>query len=148
MGNTFEALSCPACGAIITENEKVCQYCGRNLVLQNRIIPKNSDKETLVLEASEALHGKKPFLCNRMDIDKCIEYLEKAYEVDQNASIDYFRAYVEYDYFERKHLNRKPGYKFYQERAFSIGITNEDIIKLEKLLKNQIIIGGEKNGQA
>ncbi len=143
MDKYFDALECPACGGVVTEEEKICPYCGRSLVLRNDInLMDRKDKNTYITEAAEALHGKKPFLCNRNTIERCIECLDKAYDIQPDAFIDLFRAYVEYDYFERKSLKRKPGYKFYYERASSGGITTEETIKLEKLLKNQIQIGG------
>ena len=143
---SVEVLSCPSCGAIITENDKKCSYCGRSIVIRYTDTDYNNKdpggKWGYINNAVEALQGKKPFLCNRKSIDKCIEILDIAYGKGADALIDYFRAYVEYDYFERKYLKRNPGYKFFLERAEKGNISQKEIDKLEELLKNKIQIGG------
>ena len=145
----IEALACPSCGAIITESDNKCSYCGRSIVFQYIDTDCNNKKEpgsewNHIHNAAEVLHGKKPFLCSRETIDKCIEILDEAYGGKADALIDYFRAYIEYDYFERKYLKRNPGYKFYLERAETENVSQTEIEMLEKVLKNKINIGGTK----
>ena len=102
----------------------------------------NDDYQLYFLKAIDLLQGKKPFLCNRTTINNCIEFLDKAYAIEQLSLIDYFRAYIEYDYFERKHLKRQPNYEFYLERANKRIITQNEIDWLEKKLNNKIQFGG------
>ena len=147
INNMYETLACPSCNAVISENEKICPYCWRHIVLRNNdAFYYKDDKDendiwAFIGNAISELHGKKPFLCNRATIEKCIVYLEKAKKISSDGIIDYFRSYLEYDYFERKNLNRKPGYKYFYEKSFEEGIKKEDIEKLEILLNNKIEIG-------
>ena len=88
------------------------------------------------------MHKKKPFLCNRATIEQCIDILEEANEKEPSEVIDYLRAYIEYDYFERKHLNRNPGYSYFLKKSYDSGITKEKIEKLEKEFNYTMRIGG------
>lgn len=150
MENIYIALSCPSCNAAISENDRVCPYCGRSLVKKKNFLFHTEQElsgdvvDVSLMKTAELLKGRKPFLCSRYTIDQCIDCLDKAYEIKSAAIIDYFRAYIEYDYFERKHLKRNPGYEFYLLRSQNGGITKDDIEKLELLIKNQIQIGGDK----
>ncbi len=137
MNNRFEALSCPTCNAAIGINEKKCPYCGRELLL----VVDNSEIDQFE-EAVKLLKGKKPFLCNRAQVDHIINLLEEAYETNPGAIIDYLRAYVEYDYFKRKFLNRTPDYMFYYNRAISGGLTQNNIKELENKIGVTISFGG------
>ena len=143
------ALSGSPYGAIIIENDNKYNYCERSIVFQYIDTDCNNRKEpdsewNHIHSAVEELHGKKPFLCSRETIDRCIEILDMAYGGNSDALIDYFRAYIEYDYFERKYLKRNPGYKFYLERAESGKVSQKEIEMLEKSLKNKIEIGGAR----
>lgn len=156
----FESLTCPTCGANISASDTVCICCGGTFVrkIVNRVtnclgnqkgsnntkLGLNPEVITNIQTAIELLDERKPFLCDRKTIDKCIKNLDAVYEDFPDAVIDYFRAYIEYDYFERKHLNRNPGYLFFWDRAMSMGITEEEIFELEKALKNKINFKGEK----
>ena len=116
-------MACPSCTAIISETDKICPYCGRTVLILGDI-------------------KKKPFLCNRATIEQCIDILEEANEKEPSEVIDYLRAYIEYDYFERKHLNRNPGYSYFLKKSYDSGITKEKIEKLEKEFNYTMRIGG------
>lgn len=152
----FESLTCPNCGANLSITDTVCLYCGGNLIRKKKNSIFNVSDSALEMNGSQStnqnylqnavaiLQGKKPFLCDRNTIDKCIRNLEAAYEEEPDPLIDYFRAYIEYDYFERKHLNRNPGYLFFLERSKKGCLINDEISELERVFGNKIIIGGKK----
>lgn len=142
MSSIYESLKCPGCGAVLSLKDKVCPYCDVTLIRKR---PESTSKlstnkmsgtEGNLLKAIELLEGRKPFLCNRKTIEHCIQLIENDYGEDSCAIKDYFRAYIEYDYFERKHLNRKPDYNYYLMKAKEGGITEEEVVWLERLLNS------------
>lgn len=73
------------------------------------------------------LNGKKPFLHQRPEIDKIIEYVNAATMLEDRGIYHYFMAYVKKDYFERKFLNVSPGFADEIELAGRLGISQTDI---------------------
>ncbi len=158
MDYTYESLTCPTCGANITVTDTVCSCCGGTFIRKKKSIITGANVTSLInrnenladekgvipyiLKVVELLDGRKPFLCDRKTIDQCVRHIEIAYEDFPCGLLDYLRAYIEYDYFERKNLNRKPGYHFYLEQAKMNEISQEEISELERVLKNKINIGG------
>lgn len=163
-------LKCPACGAVIKQNQQVCEYCRSQLIkvyeksegsaidfqqmltdgLYNNIIEecKNllqnypNDPDLNYYYAISLLQGQKPFLLDRKIIDDCVKHLDRSIKYGSKAIFYFLRAYIEYDYFERKFLNRDPDYKYYLEKAEENGITKEDIICLNLYFENKIYIKG------
>jgi len=66
------------------------------------------NSETFFFAAICVLNGQKPFLHNRADINKIIEYVNAAIAIEDRGIYHYFLAYVKHDYFERKFLNTSP----------------------------------------
>jgi tetratricopeptide (TPR) repeat protein len=76
------------------------------------------------------LKGKKAFLAMRPDIDRIEKYLDAAISLESRGIFYYFRAYIKYDYFNRKHLNSTPGYQEFLEAAQQNGVTDDEIAEL------------------
>lgn len=159
----YITLNCPACGVAVGENQKNCPSCGVSLVfamdnsgtsiVQIKTLIKLSRYAEAIQKCNEFLSqgiatadvyfylciallgGKKPFLNARTIIDECIGALECAAQISEDMKIYYLRAYIEYDYFERKYLSRSPNYKFYLNKALELGFTSSDKKQLEELLK-------------
>ncbi len=68
------------------------------------------DSEMYFYAAVCLLKGKKAFLAQRDDINKCIEYINAANMIEPRGIYYYFLAYIKYDFFERKYLNSSPNY--------------------------------------
>ncbi len=148
MGVILESLECPSCGGIVKRGDSECPYCGRSLILliaepvsDNNHYGQNKSLEFYLKKAANCLHGKRPFLCKREDVNQCILVLEESSTIFNDAVLDYFRAFVEYDYFERKNLNRNPGYLFFYKRSEEKGVLHEDVSLLEDILNVKIMIG-------
>lgn len=72
------------------------------------------------------LGGKRPFVHQRATVDKIVQYVNKAIQIDpQDASYYYLLAYVAYDFYARKFINIKPDYKTCLKLAISCGITEK-----------------------
>lgn len=68
------------------------------------------DSETYFYAAACLLKGKRAFLAQRNDINKCIEYINAANMIEPRGIYYLFLAYIKLDYFERKCLNTRPDY--------------------------------------
>lgn len=161
---------CPACGAAVVVDSEKCDYCGNaySFVLKsgkylvrkdieyllmnhfyeqaaNCIINMPIDSEIYVYKSIIALGGRPAFLHVRKNIDEIIRYLDMALAMGNNVDAAFVRAYVEYDYFERKNLNRKKTYDYYYDLAVKNGINRKRINIIETMLNNKMKYGGQNS---
>lgn len=81
------------------------------------------------------LKGQKAFVAQRKEIDKCMEYLNAAIEIEPKGIYMYFLAYIKYDYFNRKYLKISPDWREVYELAhIEYSVTDEEINNLHALL--------------
>ncbi len=73
------------------------------------------------------LKGRKPFLCQRSDIDKMEENLNAALSIADEPIYHYFLSYIGRDYYKRKFLNHSPSCDEHLQNAISRGLTDADI---------------------
>jgi tetratricopeptide (TPR) repeat protein len=73
------------------------------------------------------LKGKKPFLLNRPEIDKIMEDIQAAMDIEPSAEQYYFMSYIKRDYFKRKFLNTTPTWEEYMQEAVDNGLTPADV---------------------
>lgn len=92
------------------------------------------DSETYFYAAVCLLKGKKAFLAQRNDINKCIEYINAATMIEPRGIYYYFLAYIKYDFFERKFLNTSPDYRECLGLAAEYGTSEYDINMLFDIL--------------
>ena len=92
------------------------------------------DSETYFYAAVCLLKGKKAFLAQRSDINKCIEYIDAANMIEPRGIYYYFLAYIKYDFFERKSLNSSPNYRQCLGTASQFGVSGHDIGMLFDIL--------------
>ena len=170
MGGRYIALNCPSCGAQVGDNQKKCPSCGVGLVFEidttgasllqvkrllelgrypeavqqcdNLLAYGMISSEIYYYKCIALLEGKRPFLHSRKQVDDCIEAVDKASKLSDKGIIHLLRAYLEYDYFERKFLNRNPNYKFFMQEAKRCGFSDEERRSLESLIHNSINVGG------
>lgn len=170
MSIRYVTLSCPSCGAPVDDKQEKCLSCGTRLlleidntgtsVLQIKSLIEVSRYSEAVNKCTEflsrgiksadiyyymciaLLEGKKPYVQSRDRIDECIDALDRALKISDKGVIYLLRAYIEYDYFERKFLNRNPNYKYFLANAKSKNISDTECKQLENLVKNRISIGG------
>ena len=93
-----------------------------------------NDSEAYFCAAAAILRGKKPFLTSRAAIDRAENMLRSACAAETRGIYLYFLAYIRYDYYERKRLNVSPSYREYLEAANSVGVSEDDIDLLFKML--------------
>ena len=91
--------------------------------------------ETFFYAAICLLKGKKAFLAQRPEINKIEEYINAALMIEPNKGIcHYFRAYIKYDYFERKSLNTTPTWREALAQAKASGLSPTDVEQLFGIL--------------
>lgn len=182
-------MKCPYCGAAVTTETKVCEYCSNPVVIQDVKEIKNftpvqinkyvsSYKETLAANPKDKLvngsialcflqlklydkaiehfelaiednfenpdtyyylciaklKGQKAFTSPRTEIDKILEYIHAAQQIEQKPIYFYFEAYIKYDFFKRKFLNVPPKYDELLAHAKSLGLAPEDADEMFALL--------------
>lgn len=93
-----------------------------------------NDSETYFYAATCLLKGKKAFLAQRNDINRCIEYINAANMIEPRGIYYYFLAYIKYDFFERKSLNTTPDYRECLNMAKEFGTSECDIKMLFDIL--------------
>lgn len=170
MSIKYVTLNCPSCGAPVDDKQERCSSCGARLLLEidntgtSLLQIKSLLEISRYSEATEKcseilshgivsadvyyylcialLEGKKPYVQSRNRIDECIDALDRALTISDKGIIYLLRAYIEYDYFERKYLNRNPNYKYFLANAKSKNISDTECKQLENLVKNKISIGG------
>lgn len=88
----------------------------------------NFDDATPFFYAAVArLQGKKPFMHNRQEIDKMMEDIQAAMDIEPSAEQYYFMSYIKRDYFKRKFLNTTPTWEEYMQEAVDNGLTAADV---------------------
>lgn len=92
------------------------------------------DSETYFYAATCLLNGKKAFMAQRDNINKCIEYINAANMIEPRGIYYYFLAYIKYDFFERKYLNTTPNYEECLDMANEYGVSEYDINMLFDIL--------------
>jgi len=170
MSGKYVALTCPSCGSPIGENQKKCPSCGVGLLFELDANGTSLLQIYTLLELSRyseaankcneflsrgiisadvyyylciaLLEGKKPYLQSRDRIDECVDALDQALKLSDRGVLYLLRAYIEYDYFERKYLNRNPNYSYFLSNQNVKLITDEERKQLESLLNNKISIRG------
>jgi tetratricopeptide (TPR) repeat protein len=188
-------IKCPGCGALVSTDQKTCEYCGRpivistfnsvssmplqevnkyakaykNVLLQHpdhselnnsaamcylklklydqaqlafeKAIEDNFDNsETYFYAAVTLLKGQKPFLRNRDEIQKILDYLNAAIMIEERGIYYYFMAYIKKDYFERKYLISRPKSNELLEIAKQKGYSEYDVKQLEDILNVAIAV--------
>ena len=143
------ALNCPGCNQPVSTDQVKCRFCKRPIVVQRiseiQSMPAvemskymNAYKSIVAdnpahigLNGALAvchLRGKKPFQCQRSDIDAAIKYVNAANSLQPNAMNHLLLSYIKQDYFERKYLQVSPSWRDELEAAESYG-ANEDTVK-------------------
>lgn len=110
----------------------------RAMPLFEKAIDENFESaEPYFMAAICLLRGKKPFLAQRTDINKAIEYLNAANSLEEKAIHHLLLGYIKQDYFDRKYLNIEPSTQEEYDRAAELGLTEEDEKTLETMLAQQ-----------
>lgn len=92
------------------------------------------DAEAYFMAAICLLRGKKPFLAQRADINKAVEYLNAANQIEEKAIYYQLLGYIKQDYFDRKFLNVSPTTEEEYAKADELGLTDDDVQTLTTLL--------------
>jgi tetratricopeptide (TPR) repeat protein len=88
----------------------------------------NFDDPTPFFYAAVArLQGKKPFMHSRPEIDKMMEDIQAAMDIEPSVEQYYFMAYIKRDYFKRKFLNTSPTWEEYLQEAIDNGLSPADV---------------------
>ncbi|MCI8468340.1 MAG: hypothetical protein HFJ75_02370 [Eggerthellaceae bacterium] len=69
------------------------------------------DSEVYYYAAAATLGGKKPNALSRQMVEKAKRYLDAAIGLEPRGVYWYFMAYLNYDYYARKHLRVTPDYR-------------------------------------
>ena len=105
----------------------------------HKIMDDNTDNPELFFNAAVChLRGKKPFSCQRTDIDTAIKYATTANSLQPNAINYLLLSYIKHDYFERKYLQISPSWRDELEAADSYGANKETIKELGAALNVQL----------
>ena len=96
-----------------------------------------SNPEVYFFSAVALLQGKRPFLVDRAAIKKAEEYLNVAISITNQPLYYHLLAYIRYDHHHNKMLRAVPGYRELLATAWQLGITEEQIQSLFKLLRTQ-----------
>lgn len=98
-------------------------------------IEENFDNpETYFYAAVALLKGKKAFLTPMMSIKKAEEYLDAALSIENRGVFNYFKAYLKYDFYERKFLRVKPDYRDELQMAITNNLSHFDADTLFSVL--------------
>ncbi len=96
------------------------------------------NSETYFYAAVSLLKGNKPFLHNREEIQKILDYLNAAIAIEERGIYYYFMAYIKKDYFERKFLISNPKSGELLNIARQKGYSPHDVGQLEDIINNPI----------
>ena len=80
------------------------------------------------------LRGKKPFLAQRQDINKAIDCLNTANQINPSSLNYVLLGFIKEDYFERKYLNVSPSAAEEYAKASEYGNIDDDKSTLASLL--------------
>lgn len=84
------------------------------------------------------LKGKKAFNINKLDIDKCLELINAAIDIEQKSIYYFFRSYIKYDFYERKYLTINPDFKEDLKSAKNRNLSTTDVELLFSILNVQV----------
>lgn len=93
------------------------------------------NSETFFYAAICLLHGKKPFVTPRVDINKIEEYINAALMIEPRGIYYYFLAYIKYDYYQRKFFKTTPSWQEALAMAEQTGYSPLDADQLFAILK-------------
>lgn len=93
------------------------------------------NSETFFYAAICLLHGKKPFVAPRADINKIEEYINAALMIEPRGIYYYFLAYIKYDYYQRKFFKTTPTWQEALAMAEQAGYSPLDADQLFAILK-------------
>lgn len=93
------------------------------------------NSETFFYAAVCLLHGKKPFVTPRPDINKIEEYINAALMIEPRGIYYYFLAYIKYDYYHRKFFKTSPTYQEALDMAAQAGYSPLDADQLFSILR-------------
>ena len=101
----------------------------------------NFDDATPFFYAAVArLQGKKPFMHSRQEIDKMMEDIQAAMDIEPSTEQYYFMSYIKRDYFNRKFLNTSPTWGEYMQEAIDNGLTAADVEEFHAMVGTPIDI--------
>ena len=101
----------------------------------------NFDDATPFFYAAVArLQGKKPFLHSRQEIDKMLEDIQAAMDIEPTPVHHYFISYIKRDYFKRKFLNVTPTWEECMQEAVDNGLTPQDVIDFHQMVDTPVDI--------
>lgn len=83
------------------------------------------DSEIYYYAALATLGGKKPNSLSKQMVEKAKSYVNAAISLDPRGAYWYFLAYLNYDYYTRKHLRTSPDYLECLNSAVSMGGLSE-----------------------
>jgi hypothetical protein len=86
------------------------------------------------LSAVAALDGRKAFLASLARIREAEDLIHAALRLEDRGVFHYFLAYLGFDYYERKSLKAPTPWPASLARAWSLGVTQEEIDSLFQLL--------------
>ncbi len=95
------------------------------------------NSQTYFYAAISLLKGQKPYYHMRETIDKAMEYLNAAVQIEPLGIYYFFMAYIKKDYFERKFLNVPPSSMELLMMAKQAGTSPYDITQLFAILKTE-----------
>ena len=105
----------------------------------NKIMDDNVDNPDMFFNTAVChLRGKKPFQCQRSDIDAAIKYVNAANSLQPNAMNHLLLSYIKQDYFERKYLQVSPSWRDELEAAESYGANEATVKELGAALNVQL----------
>jgi len=93
------------------------------------------DAEPLYYLCVSMLGGKKPYVTPRATIDKIVEYIKTAENIEPKAKYYYLHSYVAFDYFKRRCLTADPRYDALLSNAKMFGITSKEKDEIFNMLK-------------
>lgn len=73
------------------------------------------------------LKGRRPFLCQRTDIEKIENDIMVALSISPSSQHYYFLSIIRKDFYARKCLKIEPTWEYYRLQTVSLGITESDI---------------------
>lgn len=98
------------------------------------------DSSDLYFYAAIAVfEGRKPYCCNRKQIDKAEMYLDAALSIDNRPIYLYFKAYIRLDYYFRNYFNISPSYSDLLAQVVAAGgVSETDKQNLFELLRVEV----------
>lgn len=99
------------------------------------IDPLNAD--AYFYTAVAMLGGKKPFLKSLAEIEKIVENINLAEQIEPKAVYFYLHAYIAYDFYKRKFMGCNPTYSELLSQAKSLGFNSLESSDLFELLKTE-----------